>query len=120
MGGLLDALHAIRQLLSEAASLRTVQGEVNPLKQRGDNPIKKLVRDFRKARRTRKPKDISIARASHRVGAMYAHHHGLPRLEKQIERHQARIPNPLKKKAERKPFPRKRSRGSAIRDLGKK
>jgi len=92
----LEEIEGLRSAVLEARDLRTLQREINPLKQPGPNPIKKLVTAFRKAKRTRKPDDIAASKNAHHVGAMYAAHHGWPRLEKQISDHMKKIPKPLK------------------------
>lgn len=92
----LEEIEEIRAEILEARNLDTVQREVNPLKKAGPNPIKTLVKTFRKAKRTKKPDDIAATKNAHRVGAMYADHHGLPRLEKAIIAHMKRIPAPRK------------------------
>ena len=108
----LEEIELLRVAVMEGRDIRTVRREINPLKQPGPNPIKKLVTVFRKAKRTRKPEDIAASKNTHRVGAMYAAHHGWPRLEKQIAVHMKKIPRPLKpggraaKKLKRRAIPK--------------
>lgn len=93
----LDIL-GLRQALHEHRKLDIVQREINPLKHKGDNAIKALVRDSRKAARTKKPADISRAITAHRAGEEYAHEHGLPRLEVQIRKHMNKITKSIRPK----------------------
>ncbi len=98
----LESIRLARHVLDERSRrLMTVQREINPLKAKGKNPIKKVVSSFVKAKRTQAPKDISASKAAHRVGVLYANQHGLPRLAKQLVKHQNKIPKPKKLVAEK-------------------
>lgn len=95
MGKFLESINEVRELLGERSrALATAQREINPLKAKGDNPIKKVVTTFRKALRTRKTSDVNAAKWAHHKGIDYASHHGLPNLVKQLSSHQRKIPKP--------------------------
>jgi hypothetical protein len=97
----------IKEVLSEGIRARQrVASEINPLRQKGrDNPIKKLVREFRRAKRKPTESNVTASKLSHKIGVLYADHVGLPRLVNQIERHVKKIPKPkikLDKKSKNK------------------
>lgn len=115
----LESIRQVREILDEASrKLRTAQREINPLKAKGKNPIKKVVSSFVRAKSTRSDRDIAATKAAHRVGVMYADQHGLPRLAKQIIKHSSKIPKPKKpvvkkaKKSQTRPATRPAGRKS--------
>lgn len=104
-----EEIAELRSVVDEAIrGLPTIRREINPLRAKGPNPIKDIVRTTRKARRTRASQDITSARLAHHIGKMYATHHGLDRLAAQIPRHMRTLPKPRPAKLKRKPLPRRK------------
>ncbi len=73
--------------MGENGRLRIAQREIDPLKSKTDNPVKKAVRATVQARRSKDADDIAGAASSTRVATMYAKSRGYPNLTKQLGKH---------------------------------
>jgi hypothetical protein len=67
--------------------LSRAQDEINPLKAKTDNPVKKAARATAKARSSKDASDIVGAANKTRMASLYAKSHGYPNLTKQLSQH---------------------------------
>ena len=67
--------------------LSRAQDEINPLKAKTDNPVKKAARATSKARNSKDASDITGAANQTRMASLYAKSHGYPNLTKQLSQH---------------------------------
>jgi hypothetical protein len=71
--------------------LSRAQDEINPLKDKGDNPVKAAAAATSKARSSKNVGDITGAANKTRMASLYSKSHGYPNLTKQLSKHKTML-----------------------------
>ena len=101
----------------ESARLKQARKEINPLKSKTDNPVKKAVKATQKARRTKDTGDIAGASSQTAVAKMYSTRHGYPNLTKQLGKHRDTLRKYATVVRKRKAFDTKAAGKQRVDDL---